>query len=106
MVLTDNFAGVERYVCQVANGLTDRGHRVDVVGGDPVRMRAELDRRVSHRPATHLVAGTRALLAERGTDLVHVHMTAAEALPSSPAPSCVRRWWPPATSPRSGAAPR
>ncbi len=65
VVVTDNFAGVERYVCQVANGLADRGHRVDVIGGEPGRMRSELDPAVSHRPAVGLAAGARALLGAR-----------------------------------------
>ena len=79
VVVTDAFAGVERYVCQVANGLAARGHQVDVIGGAPVRMRAELDHTVTHRPAATLAAGTRALVGARGADLVHVHMTSAEA---------------------------
>ena len=79
VVVTDNFAGVERYICQVANGLSARGHQVDVIGGSPVRMRAELDHTVRHRPGATLSEGTRALVGVRNADLVHVHMTAAEA---------------------------
>jgi glycosyltransferase involved in cell wall biosynthesis/GT2 family glycosyltransferase len=79
VVVTDDFAGVERYVCQVANGLSARGHQVDVIGGAPDRMRAELDHSVVHRPAATVAAGARALARVRGADLVHVHMTAAEA---------------------------
>jgi glycosyltransferase involved in cell wall biosynthesis/GT2 family glycosyltransferase len=79
VVVTDAFAGVERYVCQVANGLAARGHQVDVIGGAPVRMRAELDHTVTYRPAATLATGTRALVGARGADLVHVHMTSAEA---------------------------
>jgi len=79
VVVTDAFAGVERYVCQVANGLSARGHQVDVVGGAPDRMRAELDHTVVHRPAGTVPDAVRALVAVRGTDLVHAHMTAAEA---------------------------
>ena len=33
------------YVCDVVNELVERGHRVSVIGGDPERMRAELDPR-------------------------------------------------------------
>jgi len=79
IVVTENFAGVERYICQVANGLAARGHQVDVIGGAPDRMRAELDRNVGYMPAATLVAGTRALVAARGVDVIHVHMTTAEA---------------------------
>jgi GT2 family glycosyltransferase/glycosyltransferase involved in cell wall biosynthesis len=79
LVVTENFAGVERYICQVADGLAARGHQVDVIGGTPDRMRAEMDRSVTYRPAATLAQGTRALLAVRGADVVHAHMTAAEA---------------------------
>ena len=80
VVITDAFAGVERYVCQVANGLSDRGHQVDVIGGDPDRMRAELDHTVVHRTAASVWAGTRGLAAVRRPDLIHAHMTAAEGV--------------------------
>ena len=43
VVRSDAFAGVERYLCQVANGLDSRGHHLTVIGGDPDRMRAELE---------------------------------------------------------------
>ena len=79
IVVTDNFAGVERYICQVANGLAARGHQIDVIGGTPGRMRAELDRTIGFRPARTLASGTRALVATRGVDIIHVHMTTAEA---------------------------
>jgi len=79
VVVTDAFAGVERYVCQVANGLAARGHRIEVVGGDPTRMTAELDRSVVHHPATTLAGAALALVGTRGADIVHAHMTSAEA---------------------------
>lgn len=78
VVVTDAFAGVERYVCQVANGLVARGHRIEVVGGDPDRMTSELDPAVVHHPAASVVVGALALAGARGSDLVHAHMTAAE----------------------------
>jgi GT2 family glycosyltransferase/glycosyltransferase involved in cell wall biosynthesis len=78
VVVTDAFAGVERYVCQVANGLTARGHRLEVVGGAPERMAAELDPAVLHHPAHSVATGALALVGARGADLVHAHMTAAE----------------------------
>ncbi len=78
VVVTDGFAGVERYVCQVAGELDQRGHRVHIIGGDPARMRSELPDTVSHRPAGHLVRAAAALATVRDADLVHVHMTAAE----------------------------
>jgi glycosyltransferase involved in cell wall biosynthesis len=79
VVRSDAFAGVERYICQVANGLVSRGHRVVAIGGDRARMRSELSDAVDHRPATSVSQTARALVKQRGVDVVHVHMTAAEA---------------------------
>jgi len=78
VVVTDGFAGAERYVCQVAAELDRRGHRVLTLGGDPVRMRAELPERVGNRSAAHLASAAGALATTGHVDLVHVHMTAAE----------------------------
>ena len=82
VVVTDAFAGVERYICQVANELSARGHQVDVIGGQPQRMRAELDHTVAHHPAASLTSGALELMRAREADVVHVHMTAAEACAS------------------------
>ena len=79
VVVTDAFAGVERYICQVANGLAARGHRIEIVGGDPARMTAELDRSVVHHPAASLAGAALALAGTRGANIVHAHMTSAEA---------------------------
>ncbi len=78
VVVTDAFAGVERYVCQVAGELAARGHRVVTVGGDQRRMRAELPDAVTSRPADGLLAAAWALATDHGVDIVHAHMTAAE----------------------------
>ncbi len=78
VVVTDAFAGVERYVCQVADELARRGHRVTTIGGDPRRMPAELSDLVASRPAGSLPRAAWALGRQRGTDIVHAHMTAAE----------------------------
>ena len=78
VVVTDGFAGVERYVCQVAAALAARGHGVTVIGGDADRMTAELPAAVRHLPAATVPRAARAL-ADADGDLVHVHMTAAEA---------------------------
>ncbi len=42
-------------------------------------MAAELDPAVTHRAAAGVAAGASALARQRGADIVHVHMTAAEA---------------------------
>lgn len=78
LVVTEGFAGVERYVCQVANQLAARGHRVTTLGGDSHRMRAELADGITNRPAATLVGAARALAGLDGVDIVHVHMTSAE----------------------------
>jgi glycosyltransferase involved in cell wall biosynthesis len=78
VVVTDGFAGVERYICQVAAGLADRGHAVTVIGGAPERMAAELPDAVAHVPGETVAQAARALASAEG-ELVHVHMTAAEA---------------------------
>jgi len=98
-VRSDGFAGVERYICETANGLAGRGHRVVVVGGDPTRMRHELCDEVLHHPASSISQVTRALLGHRGADVIHAHMTAAEgaawlARPLQRAPVVATRHFP------------
>ena len=51
VVRSNAFAGVERYMCQVSNGLASRGHHLTVIGGDPARMHAELSGRIEYLPA-------------------------------------------------------
>ncbi len=96
VVVTDGFAGVERYVCQVSGELARRGHRIHTIGGDPARMRAELPESVPNRTATTLVSAAVALARRRHVDLIHVHMTTAEAAawlarPLQPAPVVATR---------------
>ena len=79
-VCTAAFAGVERYVTVLAASQRDSGHQVAVIGGDPVSMRAALDRgQVRYRPAATVLSAVRAIDAWRRCDVLHVHMTAAEA---------------------------
>jgi glycosyltransferase involved in cell wall biosynthesis len=78
VVVTDLFAGVERYICQVANELADRGHQVAAFGGDQQRMRIELADEVGCHPASTMPSAAMALIRARAVDVVHVHMTAAE----------------------------
>jgi glycosyltransferase involved in cell wall biosynthesis len=78
VVVTDAFAGVERYLCEVSNELAARGHRVVTIGGDRDRMRHELGSDITNHPAGGLVAGARALARVGHVDIVHAHMTAAE----------------------------
>lgn len=86
VVVTQNFAGVERYLTYVTPALATAGLRITVIGGDPLRMHAELrGSRVAHLPAATLRSSSAALRAVR-PDVVHAHMTAAEtaAVVSSP----------------------
>lgn len=77
-VRSDGFAGVERYICDVAPLLAARGHDVLVIGGEPARMAVELPGQLEHRPATTTADVARALATTGRRDIVHVHMTAAE----------------------------
>lgn len=78
VVRSDSFAGVERYICLVAPRLAARGCEVTVIGGDEARMRV-ITSSVRWRPATTTWAAA-VQLARLGTvDVVHAHMTAAEA---------------------------
>ena len=79
IVITHDFAGTERYVCDVAARQAAHGHDVVVIGGDPARMVHELGPHVHH-----MIGGTPrdaitslARLGQR--DVVHAHMTLAEA---------------------------
>ena len=99
VVRSNAFAGVERYMCQVANGLVSRGHHLTVIGGDPDRMHSELDSRVDYRAAETVLRTARALAGQRPADVVHAHMTAAEgaawlARPFQRAPIVATRHFP------------
>lgn len=76
-VRSDGFAGVERYVANVAPELARRGWDVRVIGGDPDRMGVELGA-IHHAPAATTRAVANQLLRCDHDTVVHVHMTAAE----------------------------
>jgi glycosyltransferase involved in cell wall biosynthesis len=78
VVRSDAFAGVERYVCEVANRLQQRGHDLLVVGGEPQRMRRELVPDIAWSPGASVAAAAFSLSRGGLQDVVHVHMTAAE----------------------------
>lgn len=78
-VPTDLFAGVERFVVELANSQVRAGDQVVVAGGEPAAMRAGLDRRIGHRRVRSTAALALLLARSRGQfDIVNVHMTAAE----------------------------
>lgn len=78
LVVTDNFAGVERYVSTVARGAAEHGWAVRVLGGRADDMRRELPAEVSWQPAPTVTAALTALHRSPRSDVLHVHMTAAE----------------------------
>ena len=77
-VRSDTFAGVERYVSEVATALSAIGHELVVVGGDPEAMRAVLPPTVEHRAGETTAQVARELARCGRADVVHAHMSAAE----------------------------
>ena len=86
-VRSDTFAGVERYVSEVAAVLSALGHELLVVGGDTDAMRMSLPPAVEHRAAETTAQVARELARCGRPDVVHAHMSAAElaAVVTSPA---------------------
>lgn len=80
VVVTENFAGTERYVTTLANETVRRGHRVSVIGGKSARMRAELDAQVRWLPGGTVPRALRSLAGLGRVDVCHAHLTAAEAV--------------------------
>lgn len=77
VVVTDSFAGVERYVCELAREQAARGSIVSVIGGNAARMTAELGS-ARHLPAADVKHAVLQLALLGRQDIVHAHMTAAE----------------------------
>jgi len=80
IVTTKHFAGVERYVCDVAAETASRGWDVAVVGGHSRRMPAVLGNRVRWEPGTTALDALRSVRRLGRSDVCHAHMTAAEAI--------------------------
>lgn len=79
VVCTDAFAGIERYVATLANGLAHRGCRVIVLGGEAQRMSRELSPSVeAWHPARGMLEALTTLATIGRADIVHAHMTHAE----------------------------
>lgn len=80
VIRSAKFAGVERHVATLAAGQAEVGHRVVVIGGEEAAMRdATAGSGVKVRPSTTLVGTARWIDRFRAADILHVHMTAAEA---------------------------
>lgn len=77
VVVTDAFAGTERYVCEVARRQAVRGHDVLVIGGSPARMPTLVGAAHWQRAGTvaHAVAH---LIAAGRRDVVHTHLSQAD----------------------------
>jgi glycosyltransferase involved in cell wall biosynthesis len=80
VVVTANFAGVERYVCDTAGETARRGWETTVVGGDPAHLPAALDRAVRWLPGATAIEALRALTRLGPQSVCHAHMTVAEAV--------------------------
>jgi glycosyltransferase involved in cell wall biosynthesis len=78
VVVTENFAGVERYVSSVAMELSARGHDVRVIGGQREPMEILLQPTVAWASGSTVKHALLALLGGGRRDIVHVHMTKAE----------------------------
>ncbi len=78
LVVTDAFAGTERYVANLAAATVRLGHAVEVIGGNRERMRANLPPEVGVHPAADLRTATITLRRTTRPDVVHAHLTAAE----------------------------
>lgn len=102
IVVTDNFAGAERYVAGLSRGLATAGWDVTLVGGREAPMRAEAGERVTWRPGSSLLAALRSVRAAGRFDVCHAHMTYAEAV----AVAARRTHGAPVVATRHFAAPR
>lgn len=71
---------MERYLTYLAPELARRGHTVTIVGGEPVAMTEALTGTgVEHIPAATTIQVLRGAVAGPRPDLLHSHMTAADA---------------------------
>lgn len=79
-IRSDGFAGVEQFVRRLAIAQAHDGHRVHVIGGDPARMREDLNAEgVGYTPAARTPEVARAVRRlRRHIDVVNTHMTAAD----------------------------
>ena len=76
-MVTANFAGTERYVCEVARTQAALGHEVHVLGGDPLQMQGWLGAAQWH-DGESLRRALQGLVTLGRLDVVHTHLTAAE----------------------------
>lgn len=77
VVISDAFAGTERYACDLAETLAGRGHDVAIVGGG-AQVGRHVHSAVAWREATSVGEGVRALRSLGRFDVVHAHLTYGE----------------------------
>ena len=80
VVTTDNFAGVERYVCDVASRDADARMGYGGRRGQRRTHAGDARSRLPLASGRHARAGARSLRRVGRRDLCHAHMTAAEAI--------------------------
>lgn len=79
MVISDAFAGTERYVCDLSAELAGRGHEVVIIGGGQLT-RPHVPASVTWKPATSVFSGIRAMASAGRFDVVGAHLTWAEVV--------------------------
>ncbi len=80
VIVTGNFAGAERYVCDVARETARHGWEVTVVGGHPERMPSELGPTVTWRPGATALRALASIVRSGRHDVCHAHLTIGEAV--------------------------
>jgi glycosyltransferase involved in cell wall biosynthesis len=78
VVVTDAFAGVERYVATTARELAVRGWEVLVIGGQGDAMKSVAGKNVEWEPGRSIAEAVRSLRRNGRVDICHVHMTLGE----------------------------
>jgi glycosyltransferase involved in cell wall biosynthesis len=86
VIVTRNFAGAERYVCNVAGETAAHGWKTMVVGGDPEHMPAAISAGVHWLPGATPLNALRSLARLGRQDICHAHMTLAEGVAVSARP--------------------
>lgn len=80
VIVTDNFAGAERYVGTLARSCAAAGWAVTVVGGRQAPMREVAGDAVTWLPGSTLTEALRSLASAGRFDVCHAHMTYAETV--------------------------
>lgn len=87
VVVTDAFAGTERYALEIGGELARRGHDVQIVGGAPTTMQRLLPPAVTWRPGATAPQAVRSLVRGGRRDIVHSHITKADFAVAMAAPA-------------------